>query len=65
MSSHPGLSAADVELQSIVGPQAVDPAIESLDIKPPHVEWLSNIERLDPERPDNIEGSNVEWVAVK
>ena len=51
------LSAADVEPQSIVEPPAVDPAIESLDIEPPHVEWLSDLERLDPERPDNNEGS--------
>ena len=54
-----------VELQSIIGPQAVNPAIESPDIEPPHVEWLSDIERQDPERPDNIEGSNVEWAAVE
>ena len=53
-----------VELQSIVGPQAVNPAIESPDIEPPHVEWLSDIERQD-QRPDNIEGSNVEWAAVE
>jgi hypothetical protein len=60
-----GLSAADVEPQSIVEPQAVDPAIESLDIEPPHVEWLPYTERLDTERLDDIERSNVEWQDIE
>jgi hypothetical protein len=55
-----GLSAADIEPQSIAERQTVDPAIESPDIELPHVECLPDVERLDTERPDDIERPDVE-----
>jgi hypothetical protein len=60
-----GLCAADVVPQSIVEPQAVDPTIESLDIQPPHVEWLPDTERLDNTERPNVEWLDIEWQDIE